>query len=42
MTIQSCIEVAESYGYLISSEELQSEFTRRLDIVCLATRLTSI
>ena len=25
MTIQSCIEVAESYGYLLSSEELQSE-----------------
>ena len=25
MSIQSCVEVAESYGYLLSSEELQSE-----------------
>ncbi len=26
MTLQSCIEVAESYGYHLSSQELQAEF----------------
>ncbi len=25
MSIQSCVEVAESYGYHLSSEELQAE-----------------
>ena len=28
MTLQSCIEVAESYGYLLSSEELQAELNQ--------------
>jgi predicted ribosomally synthesized peptide with nif11-like leader len=33
LTLQGCIEVAESYGYEFSGEELQAEFDKMPDDV---------